>query len=54
MPNRVRRRCNNCGHRFEAEVLTDRERRDARDEGIPLGPIRCPKCQRADTRNGWE
>ena len=42
MPERIRFRCNNCGHRFEAEVLDEDERRQARRENRPTidGPLR--------------
>lgn len=35
MAERAKLRCNNCGHRFEADVLSEREKKDARDEGEP-------------------
>lgn len=35
MPERIRFRCNNCGHRFKPEVLDDNERREARHENRP-------------------
>lgn len=54
MTERVRYRCRNCGHRFEAEVLDERERREARSREIPTSPIQCPECHRTDVRRGWE
>lgn len=53
MTETVRFQCLNCGHKFEAEALTADEKRQARDEGRPLYPMACPKCQRTDTRRGW-
>jgi transposase-like protein len=54
MPEHVRFRCNNCGHRFEAKVLTERERKEARDERLPTNAVHCPACKRNDIRRGWE
>ncbi len=50
----VRFRCNNCGHRFEKEVLDEDEQREARRDNRPTSALRCPKCRRADVRRGWE
>jgi DNA-directed RNA polymerase subunit RPC12/RpoP len=51
----VRRyRCNNCGHRFEVEVLTREERLEAERQMRPLSGISCPECRRTDVRPGWE
>ncbi|RZP20265.1 MAG: zinc ribbon domain-containing protein [Erythrobacter sp.] len=50
----VRFRCLNCGHRFDTEVLTEEERREARREDRPTSPVHCPKCHRTDIRRGWE
>ena len=54
MSNMVRYRCNNCGHRFEIEVLNEREVEKAKRENRPLQRISCPKCGRTDYREGWE
>ena len=54
MPERARFRCINCGHRFEAEVLTDAEKREARREDRPTSAVQCPQCRRVDIRPGWE
>jgi DNA-directed RNA polymerase subunit RPC12/RpoP len=56
MSEMKRYRCNNCGHRFEVEVLSMDERREAEREGRPLSAIRCPQpnCGRTDVRPGWE
>lgn len=48
MPERVYFRCNNCGHRFETEVLEENERREARRENRPTNAVHCPKCNRTD------
>ncbi|RUV91933.1 zinc ribbon domain-containing protein [Mesorhizobium sp. M1A.F.Ca.IN.022.07.1.1] len=45
--------CLNCGHQFEAEVLTDREKEDARRQRQPVSSLACPKCNRTDVRRGW-
>jgi rubredoxin len=47
-------RCQNCGHRFEVEVLSPDERLQAEREGRPLSGIYCPECRRSDVRPGWE
>jgi rubredoxin len=54
MTERARFRCNNCGHRFDAEVLTLDEKREYERERRPSSPIRCPVCQRTDIRRGWD
>lgn len=54
MPDTVSFRCNNCGHRFTADVLNDAEKRAARDEGRPASRLHCPECHRTDVRRGWE
>ena len=50
----VRFRCNNCGHRFETEVLSERERLEARRRNQPTSTVQCPRCKRTDIRRGWE
>ncbi|WP_339754906.1 hypothetical protein [uncultured Marinobacter sp.] len=54
MPERVRFRCNNCGHRFETEVLNEDERREARRQNRSTSSLHCPKCHRIDYRRGWD
>lgn len=45
--------CLNCGQRFETEVLTPEERREAKREDRPVSPVSCPRCYRTDIRPGW-
>jgi rubredoxin len=54
MTRLVRFRCKNCGHRFEAEVLDENEKREARRVRRQTYLIHCPKCYRTDIRDGWE
>lgn len=54
MPEHIRFRCNNCGHRFETEVLDEQERREARHENQPTNAVHCLQCQRTDIRRGWD
>ena len=54
MTETVRFRCNNCGNRFEAEVLTEEERRMAQQRNHSGSKVYCPKCKRSDIRRGWE
>jgi rubredoxin len=54
MSDKVRFRCNNCGHRFDADVLTEDEKREARRDERPTSAVRCPACGRTDIRRGWE
>lgn len=53
MTERVRFRCNNCGHRFESEVLDEDRRHEARRENRPTNAVHCPECNRTDIRRGW-
>lgn len=53
MSENVRYRCLNCGHRFEVEVLSEKERDEAVRKALPTSPIRCPKCHRRDLDRGW-
>jgi transposase-like protein len=53
MTQKQRYRCLNCGEKFEIEVLTDSERRDAKKRNIPVYAIACPKCRRTDVSKGW-
>ena len=54
MTDVVRFRCNNCGYRFEAEVLSERERLEMRQRNQPMSPVYCPQCKRTDIHRGWE
>ena len=54
MTKRVRFRCLNCGARFQAVVLDEDEKREARRQNRPTGPVRCPECNRTDIRDGWD
>ena len=54
MTNRVRFRCLNCGARFEALVMDEGEKREARRRNQPTGPVQCPECKRTAIRNGWD
>ena len=54
MPELVRRKCLNCGHRFEIEILNDEEVREYRRERRPTQDVRCPKCQRIDLTDHWD
>jgi len=53
MTEKVRFRCKNCGHRFEAEILTESEKQEARNRNQPTSPIHCPECNRTDVVQGW-
>jgi hypothetical protein len=56
MPRKVRYRCLSCGERFEVEILTDEEKREARRQNRPTSHVHCPnpECNRTDLREGWE
>lgn len=54
MTQRRRYRCHNCGNRFEIEVLTEEEKREARRKNVPVYRIVCPKCNRSEVREGWD
>lgn len=54
MPELKRYKCLSCGKRFEVDVLTKEERRDAEREGEPVYRIHCPDCHRTEVREGWE
>lgn len=54
MAVRMRYRCKSCGRRFEIDVLTREEQREAKRQGRPLKPVACPDCHRTDVREGWE
>ena len=50
MPKSIRMRCNNCGRVFEAAVLDEEEKREARRRSQPLFAIQCPSCRKTDIR----
>lgn len=54
MPEKRRYRCQNCGRRFETEVLTPEERRQAELDRVLLSNVACPDCHRTAVRPGWE
>ncbi len=54
MPIEARYRCRNCGHRFNVNLLTADERREAERQRRPVYAIACPECHREDARPGWE
>lgn len=45
-----RYRCRNCGHEFEAEILTEEEVRELHKQNCEPGRVRCPRCKRADVQ----
>ena len=51
MTKLVRYQCQNCGNRFEAEVLTPEEVRQRERERRPMGQVHCPRCNRTDVRD---
>lgn len=53
MPERKKYRCNNCGERFEVDVLSKEEEREYDRQNRPYSPVHCPKCNRTDIRKGW-
>ena len=54
MTDIVRFRCNNCGHRFKTEGLSEGEHREVLRRNRPTSPVHCPKCRRTDIRRDWE
>lgn len=54
MARKKRFRCNNCGERFEEEVLDEEEMREAARQRRPTSDVRCPGCKRIDYRDGWD
>lgn len=54
MPIKMKYRCNNCGERFEIDILTEDEKREFERQRLNYTPISCPKCHRRDYREGWE
>jgi len=54
MPESAKFRCNNCGRRFEVDVLTEGEKEEARNQRLPTTSVQCPECKRTDVRRGWE
>ena len=45
MTERVVYRCKQCGHRFETQVLSERENREAQKESRPVFAVLCPRCE---------
>ncbi|TBE55676.1 zinc ribbon domain-containing protein [Rhizobium leguminosarum] len=45
--------CLNCGHRFEVDVLTPDEKKEAKRNDEAVYPIACPQCRKTDVRGGW-
>jgi len=45
--------CLNYGYRFEIDVLTSDEKKEARRKDEPVYPVACSKCRRTDVRDGW-
>ena len=48
----VRFRCNNYAHRFETEILSEDERRAAKQHNQSTSQVYCPQCKRTDIRRG--
>ncbi len=44
MTEKARYQCKDCGDRFEVQILTEREQRQAQQDQRPVAAIRCPKC----------
>ena len=44
MPEQVGFRCFNCDNGFVIDVLDEREVAERRRLRMPVGPIRCPRC----------
>ena len=53
MTEHIRFRCSSCGHRFEAEVLNEDERRETRREIRPTNALFCIECHRTEIQRGW-
>lgn len=53
MSSSVQFQCLNCGHRFEAEILTEDEVRELERRQRRAGVVQCPVCNRTDIRRGW-
>jgi transposase-like protein len=53
MSNLVRYRCRNCGERFEIQILTAEEVREADRRGQRVSNAHCPRCRRTDLEKGW-
>ena len=45
MTERVVYQCKRCGHRFETQVLSERERREAERDRRPVFAVVCPRCE---------
>jgi DNA-directed RNA polymerase subunit RPC12/RpoP len=48
MTETVTYRCKHCGNRFEAQVLTQREQREAKHDRRPVYAVHCPQCGSRD------
>lgn len=44
MTDVVKFRCNDCDTRFDQQILTDREKREAERDRGPVFFVQCPKC----------
>lgn len=44
MSEQVGFRCLNCDNGFVIDVLSEREAEERRRLRLPVGPIRCPRC----------
>lgn len=53
MPEKKRFQCLNCGHRFEADVLTREEKEERRRRDRHFATLDCPNCGRTDIRSEW-
>jgi DNA-directed RNA polymerase subunit RPC12/RpoP len=50
MTERVVYQCRQCGNRFEAQVLNERETREAKKDNRPVYAVQCPHCGSRDIR----
>lgn len=50
MTERVHFHCENCGHEFVEEVLTDAEKKEYQRQRRPWGSVQCPRCKRTTVR----
>lgn len=53
-----RYRCLNCGKKWEKNILTADEVREAQRKGQPVypvpSPLHCPECGRNTVQEGWD
>lgn len=47
-------RCLRCGYKFEVEILTEDERREAQETNRPTSSVHCPKCICTDVLPSWD